>query len=96
MDYEALGKSIRFYRIQSELKQWQLAELCHCSTSHIGQIENARTKPSLEIVVQIANILDVTVDQLLIESIDLSEVVFLRDMENRIRRLPTASKVFRP
>ena len=41
----------------------------------------------------IANALDVTVDQLLIASIDHAEVVFLREMEERIRKLPTATKI---
>ena len=44
-------------------------------------------------VLNIANALDVTVDQLLIASIDHAEVVFLREMEERIRKLPTATKI---
>ena len=93
LDYKALGKNIRKYRIRAGLRQEDLAEKCDCSNSHIGQVENARTIPSLEMVLNIANALDVTVDQLLIASIDHAEVVFLREMEERIRKLPTATKI---
>ena len=93
VDYKALGKNIRKYRIRAGLRQEDLAEKCDCSNSHIGQVENACTIPSLEMVLNIANALDVTVDQLLIASIDHAEVVFLREMEERIRKLPTATKI---
>ena len=93
VDYKALGKNIRKYRIRAGLRQEDLAEKCDCSNSHIGQVENARTIPSLEMVLNIANALYVTVDQLLIALIDHAEVVFLREMEERIRKLPTATKI---
>lgn len=41
----------------------------------------------------IANALSITVDQLLISSTDNSELVYLREMENRIKKLPTATKI---
>lgn len=56
-------------------------------------MENARTVPSLEMVVSIANSLNVTIDQLLITSIDHAELVYLREMEERIKKLPTATKI---
>lgn len=93
MDYVALGQNIRKYRNLAGLRQEDLAELCECSNSHIGQIENARTVPSLDIVVHVANALKVTVDQLLKESIDYVELIYLREMEDRIRKLPTATKI---
>ena len=68
MDYVILGKNIRKYRLLSGMRQEDLAEKCNCSNSHIGHIENHRTIPSLEMVVNIANALGVTVDQLLSKS----------------------------
>ena len=93
VDYIALGQNIRKYRTLAGLRQEDLAEKCECSNSHIGQIENARTIPSLEMVVTIANALNVTIDQLLIASIDHAELVYLREMEDRIKKLPTATKI---
>lgn len=65
MDYVILGKNIRKYRQMRGLRQEDLAEICDCGNSHIGQIENARGIPSLDMIVRIANALSVTVDQLL-------------------------------
>lgn len=59
MDYKELGRNIRKYRRIADLTQEQLAEECDCSTSYIGQIENARSKPSVEALVNIANALGV-------------------------------------
>ena len=93
VNYVALGQNIRRYRTRAGLRQEDLAEMCDCSNSHIGQIENARTIPSLEMVVSIANALEITVDQLLISSIDHAELIYLREIEERIKKLPTATKI---
>jgi hypothetical protein len=44
-------------------------------------------------VVRIANTLGVSVDQLLVDSIDSVEIVYLRELEERIKKLPTATKI---
>ena len=93
MDYQLLGKNIRKYRLQLGMRQDDLAEKVGCSNSHIGQIEHARGVPSLEVVVNIANALGVTVDQLLMDSLDCPEIVFLRDIEKRVQDLPVAAKL---
>ena len=59
MDYIILGKNIRKYRLMHGFTQEKLADKCGCSNSHIGQIENARGIPSLDMVVRIANALSV-------------------------------------
>ena len=41
----------------------------------------------------IANVLGVTVDQLLLDSLDYPELVYLRDMERRIREFPRSTKI---
>lgn len=92
MDYQLLGKNIRKYRLQLGMRQDDLAEKVGCSNSHIGQID-ARGIPSLEVVVNIANALGVTVDQLLLDSLDCPEIVFLRDIEKRVQDLPVAAKL---
>lgn len=46
MDYETLGNNIKKYRTLANMRQEDLAVLCDCSTSYIGQIEHARSKPS--------------------------------------------------
>lgn len=93
MDYVTLGNNIRKYRTHAGMRQEDLAARCECTSSHIGQIEHARTIPSLEMVVSIANALNVTMDQLLMSSIGNVEIVYMREMEERIKKLPTATKI---
>ena len=88
MDYITLGKNVRKYRLILGFTQEELADKCECSNSHIGQIENARGIPSLDKVVRIANALSVTVDQLLKESYSNPEVVYLREIAERIEKYP--------
>lgn len=93
MDYIALGSNIRKYRLMHRMRQEDLAEKCNCSDSHIGQIENARGIPSLDMVVRIANALDVTVDQLLCPSYTSPEKVYLREIAERIEKYPVAKRI---
>ncbi len=87
MDYQLLGRNIRKYRLQIGMNQEELAEKAGCTSSHIGQIENNRGIPSLEMVVNIANALHTTVDQLVLDSLECPEIVYLRDIEKRIQEL---------
>lgn len=93
MDYKLLGRNIRKYRLLFELRQEDLAESVQCTSSHIGQIENGRGIPSLEMVVNIANALHVTVDQLLLNELECPEIVYLRDIEKRMQELSTPVKM---
>ena len=93
MDYITLGKNVRKYRLIFGFSQEELAGKCDCSNSHIGQIENTRGIPSLDMVVRIANSLSVTVDQLLKESYSNPEVVYLRELAERIEKYPVARRI---
>lgn len=93
MDYVVLGKNIKKYRLLCGMRQEDLAEQCGCSNSHIGHIENYRTIPSLEMVVKIANALEVTVDQLLSKNYRTPEIVYLREIAERIEKYPMPKRI---
>ncbi len=88
MNFVALGKNIRKYRKVAKLSQEKLAEKCECSNGHIGMIENAKTTPSLEMIVKISNALNVTVDMLINESYVYPELKYLQDIEAKLERYP--------
>jgi transcriptional regulator with XRE-family HTH domain len=64
MDFVTLGINIKKRRSDAGLTQEQLAEKAGCSTRQISDIENGKAKPSLEVIVSIANTLNVGVDRL--------------------------------
>ncbi|MBQ7898423.1 MAG: helix-turn-helix transcriptional regulator [Bacteroidales bacterium] len=93
VDYAALGKRIKKLREDANMRQEDLAERCNCSISHIGQIEHARSIPSIDMLVNIANALEVSPDALLLESIDKPEDAYLRKIKDKLAVLPTATRI---
>lgn len=93
MDYVALGKNIHSYRKRADLTQAQLAEETGYSDSFIGQLENARSKPSLEAIVRIASVLSVTVDQLLVKDTAYPERIYLKEVTERLEKYSVPQRI---
>ena len=74
MDYVDLGRRIRKQRAQRGWTQEALAERVNVSTSFIGHVERGTRKASLETLVSIANVLDVSLDYLLAGSMNSSVI----------------------
>ena len=66
-DYTALGERIRKARKQRHLTQEQLAEECNLSTAHIGHIERGTRALSIESLITISEVLNVSTDYLLLD-----------------------------
>ena len=58
------------------MTQEQVAELVELSNPHISNIERGTTKMSLPTLVAIANVLEVSADELLCDSLEHSEPVY--------------------
>lgn len=67
INYAKLGISIKELRLKKGLTQNRLAELVGCNVSHISNIENNYTKLSLNVLLAIANVLNTSIDYLLVE-----------------------------
>lgn len=73
MIYNLLGKRIREERTKLNLTQEQLAEKVDISTSYVGQIERGERNISLDTLINVANVLGVTIDFLLQDSITFQQ-----------------------
>jgi transcriptional regulator with XRE-family HTH domain len=63
---QLLGEKVRFLRTQRQITQVELAQrLGLARQGHISNIEAGRKIPSLDVVVQIADLFGVTTDYLL-------------------------------
>ena len=69
LNYVQLGQRIRRFRREAGLTQEQLAERIDMATSNISHIERATTQVSLPSLVMIANVLEVSLDQLVCDSL---------------------------
>lgn len=79
LDYQAVGIRIRRLRKAQGLTQQTLAEISNQEPSNISHIERGATKLSLPTIVNIANALGVTVDELLCDSLIESKAIFERE-----------------
>lgn len=69
LDYPALGKRIKAFRKEVGLSQALLAEFIDVSPQYISHIETGRKKASLEIIVRIANVLNLSLDRLVSDNL---------------------------
>ncbi|MBQ7287846.1 MAG: helix-turn-helix transcriptional regulator [Candidatus Gastranaerophilales bacterium] len=60
----ALGKNIQNARKKKKLSQNALAELLNISREHLAKIETAKRFPSLNLIFQIADVLEISEKEL--------------------------------
>lgn len=83
IDYSGLGKRIKTFRTKKNLTQEYVAKKCGIGSSHLSNIETANAKVSLQRLVNIANVLEVGVDDLLCDSMHHTSVAY----ENNLQEL---------
>lgn len=69
INYSSIGKCIRKNRDRLGMTQETLAEKINVSIPHISRMENGSAKPSLQTLVDICNALNVTIDDLMQDSV---------------------------
>ena len=71
-----IGDKIKSLRLKKELSAKQLAEATSLTPAYLSMLEKGkRTNPSLDIIQELANALDTTVDYLLSDDEDLTDKV---------------------
>ena len=69
IDYYSIGARIRFYRVQKNMALEELAEKTNVSLQHISRIERGEKNPNLELFINIANALEISADELLVDNL---------------------------
>lgn len=80
IDYKAIGVRIKAARTRKGVTQGYIAEITGLSTPHISNIETGNTKLGLPTIINVANVLDVSVDELLCDNIQRSEKIFQNEL----------------
>lgn len=81
IDYGAIGQRIRKYRLGLGLSQEIISERADLTPAHYSHIERGNTKPSLPTLIRIANVLGVSLDELLCDNVDKSLHVRVKDVD---------------
>ena len=76
LDYPAFGGRVRKARASKGLTQEQLGEACSLTASYIGHIERGTRVPSVDTLYKIAYTLNVSMDDLLLDSMETDENLF--------------------
>jgi transcriptional regulator with XRE-family HTH domain len=82
IDYNAIGLRIKFARIKAKITQEALATKIGMSTTHVSNIETGNAKLSLPAIINIANVLAISVDDLLCDNVIRSNHVFNKEAQN--------------
>lgn len=84
VDYQkCFIENMKFYRNQKGFSQAQLAEACDVSNGTIGNIECGVTKPSFDLIIQIADKLEVKPEALFFTS---EESAFKQEISNKFSK----------
>ena len=75
IDYTAMGGRIRNARLDAGLSQSELAERCNLSVSFLWHIERGSRKMSLETLVTVCEVLNLSTDYLLQDELPGSDAV---------------------
>lgn len=80
VDFRAIGKRIKFARINADFTQERLANKLNLTVTHISNIERGNARLSLTTLIHIANVLSVNADDLLCDNIIHSNQAYNRQM----------------
>lgn len=88
INYKHIGLRIRKERERAGFSQAKLAELADSSMQYISLIETAKKKPSLQMLLRIADALNVSVDQLLPVSLSSRQNCYDEELSQLINACP--------
>lgn len=92
IDYKQLGQQIKKYRQKARLTQEQLADKIDVAISTVAHAEMGTSKPSLPLLIKIANALDTSLDQLLCDSLPIAENYLEKDIAELLADCTLAEK----
>ena len=85
INYKAIGVRIKAARARKGVTQGYIANLIGLSTPHISNIETGNTNLGLPTIIHLANVLDVSVDELLCDNIKRSEKIFQNELADLLK-----------
>lgn len=82
LDFKAIGIRIKIARIRTNMTQESVADKIGVTPQHVSNIETGNSSVSLTTLVAIANLLNVSVDELLCDTVLKSKPVFIKEADD--------------
>lgn len=92
MDTREIGKRIREKRVGKSWSQEELAERMDLTATYIGMIERGEKTPKLETFIRLADVLEVTADELLMDVVKRGYKLRMSRYAERVSRLDEREK----
>lgn len=92
IDSESIGRNIKFYRNQKGISQEELGKAVYVSNIHISYLEAGTKVPSLELLILIANVLDVSADDLLVDNLTRTSSIVGKELHAILQNCHPAKK----
>ena len=93
MDKLTMGDRIREARKKCELTQEQLAEKLDVSVEFVGQIERGQKLPGMQVFIKLIEVLNVSADYLLRDSISTGQLFGDNALRNKINQLSPKERI---
>ncbi len=93
MDKLTLGDRIREVRKKQKLTQEQLAERLDISVEFVGQIERNLKMPSIQVFVKLVEVLNVSADYLLRDSVSTGQLFGENAIGHKIEQLTPKQRI---
>ena len=87
MEQNALGKRIKEARKKLKLTQEALAEKSKISNVYLGEIERGTKIPSVPVLVDLIEALEVSADYLLLDSLNSANVIVNNEITEKLSKL---------
>ena len=94
IDYGALGRRVKKLRKELGIKQTELADSLGISYQYMSMIETGKRQLSLSLLVDLANHLGATTDELLYGSLDSLNTRYDQDMEDILEDCTAEERTF--
>ena len=82
LDFKSIVKRINIARIRTNRTQESVADKIGVTPQHVSNIETGNSSVSLTTLVAIANLLNVSVDELLCDTVLKSKAVFIKEADD--------------
>lgn len=85
LNFKAIGKRIKIARLKTDLTQEIMAEKIGVAPQHVSNIETGNSSVSLTTLIAIANLLKVSVDELICDTVLKTKYVFSKEANEIFR-----------
>lgn len=85
LNFKAIGKRIKIARLKTDLTQEIMAEKIGVTPQHVSNIETCYSSVSLTTLIAIANLLKVSVDELICDTVLKTKYVFSKEANEIFR-----------